>query len=524
MNPNDIQDAKVGTRQVTAIYLGENLVWPAVPLIYVITDAWLVYSSGNLINAAGSNYAYALGNVSVYRGSSFVRAMTDVHLDVSVSSADFYVERPSGLSYNVIKGNNLGSTPTGFQKTATVTASYHGDTHAGGTVVQERNYETTTSSTVRIEESPVIAPDEVPNTRYVDLNIYESFPNHICPAYGGTATLYFYGGHDEANYSTTAWNDWTTYTHTYTSGAVVVDPAVITASGQIGPTMVGQPWGVTDEIATPTLSSWLTFSNGVLTIASEGVTPYQNGRSAELTAYNGSASDSVTVYQQYNRVEDVNYTYNLSVAFDVSGTIPSSGGIFSVDYVSKRTQYDTYTSGETDAHLETDITATVSGSNCIPDTDFVTGAGSFTVEVEPNMSTILTRNIGVTISEFGESASDSVEQDAYVAPSTNTAAISPTVDFRTGKVILRLVMTSGTFPGEVVIGGLVYHYVPTGSYERTIPILDEVTIDDPRIGVTLNEIPTFSSGASGEHWFSATSVSEIGLANTTFPHTTYSIN
>lgn len=521
---NEADDIRLGSEQVNAIYLGDTLIWPAAPLIYVITDAWLVYSSGNLINAAGSNYAYALGDVNVYRGSSLVRTMTDVHLEVSVSSADFYVERPSGLSYDVIKGNNLGSTPTGFQKTATVTASYHGDTHAGGTVVQERNYETTTSSTVRIEESPVIAPAEVPNTRYVDLNIYESFPNHICPAYGGTATLYFYGGHDEANYSTTAWNDWTTYTHTYTSGAVVVDPAVITASGQIGPTMVGQPWGVTDEIATPTLPSWLTFSNGVLTIASEGVTPYQDGRSAELTAYNGGASDSVTVYQQYNVVEEVNYAYNLSVDIDVSGTIPSSGGTYSVDYVAKRTQTDVYTSGSEDVHSESGITAEVSGSNCTPDTQFVTGAGSFDIEVDPNLSPVFTRNIGVTISAFGESASDSEVQDYYVEPSVDAAAISAFANFRTGSVSLRLVMTSGTFPGEVVIGGLVYHYIPTGSYERTIPILDEVTVDDPMIGVSISEIPAFSSGSSGEHWFTATSVSEIGLANTTFPHTTYSIN
>ena len=528
MNPNDIQDAKVGTRQVTAIYLGENLVWPTSHAVtYEITGAIIHYSSGNIIDAGAAestysgNYVYVTGTVVVYTDGVATGTITDAMLTPALTNtSDFVV-----LNAHNIYGYNLGSTATSAIKSTNVDVTYRNSPsfRVGSAVEQERNYDTVTSSTVRIEESPVIAPDEVPNTRYVDLNIYESFPNHICPAYGGTATLYFYGGHDEANYSTTAWNDWTTYTHTYTSGAVVVDPAVITASGQIGPTMVGQPWGVTDEIATPTLPSWLTFANGVLTIASEGVTPYQNGRSAELTAYNGSASDSVTVYQQYNRVEDVNYTYNLSVAFDVSGTIPSSGGIFSVDYVSKRTQYDTYTSGEPDAHLETDITATVSGSNCIPDTDFVTGTGSFTVEVEPNMSTILTRDIGVTITEFGESASDSVEQDAYVAPSTNTAAISPTVDFRTGKVILRLVMTSGTFPGEVVIGGLVYHYIPTGSYERTIPILDEVTIDDPRIGVTLNEIPAFSSGASGEHWFSATSVSEIGLGNTTFPHTEYEV-
>ena len=309
-----------------------------------------------------------------------------------------------------------------------------------------------------------------------------------------------------------------------TSGAVVVDPAVITASGQIGPTMVGQPWGVTDEIATPTLPLWLTFANGVLTIASEGVTPYQNGRSAELTAYNGSASDSVTVYQQYNVVEEVNYAYTLSVDIDVSGTIPSSGGTYSVDYVAKRTQTDVYTSGGEDVHSESGITAEVSGSNCTPDTQFVTGAGSFDIEVDPNLSPVFTRNIGVTISAFGESASDSAVQDYYVEPSVDAAAISAFADFRTGRVSLRLVMTSGTFPGEVVIGGLVYHYIPTGSYERTIPILDEVTVDDPMIGVAISEIPAFSSGSSGEHWFTATSVSEIGLANTTFPHTTYSIN
>lgn len=530
MNPNDIQDAKVGTRQVTAIYLGENLVWPTSHAVtYEITGAIIHYSSGNIIDAGAvgstysGNYVYVTGTVVVYTDGVATGTITDAMLTPTLTNtSDFVV-----LNAHNIYGYNLGSTATSAIKSTNVDVTYRNSPsfRVGSAVEQERNYDTVTSSTVRVEESPVIAPDEVPNTRYVDLVIsrYKTSGSR-CPAYGGTATMSYSGGHDMANYSTTTWNDWTTYTHTYTSGTVVVDPAVITASGQTTPVMVGQPWTVGDTLTAPTLPSWLTFSNGVLTIASAGIEPLPDGRSAALTVYNDYASDTETVYQQYNVVEEVNYAYNLSVDIDVSGTIPSSGGTYSVDYVAKRTQTDVYTSGGEDVHSEEGISAEVSGSNCTPDTQFVYGAGTFDIVVDPNLSPVFTRNIGVTISEFGESASDSAVQDYYVEPSVDSAAISAFADFRTGRVSLRLVMTSGTFPGEVVIGGLVYHYVPTGSYERTIPILDEVTVDDPMIGVSLSEIPAFSSGSSGEHWFTATSVSEIGLANTTFPHTTYSIN
>ena len=526
MNPNDIQDAKVGTRQVSAIYLGDTLVWPAVPMIYVITDAWLQYSSGSTINAAGSNYAYALGNVNVYRGTTFIRTIYDAHLDVSVSSQDFYVTRPAGLSYDVIKGNNLGTSTTSDVKTASVTASYRGDTHSAGSVTQERNIQTTTAQTVRVEGTPVITQDEVPNSRYVDLVIsrYRT-SNDVCPAYGGTANMSYSGGHYMANYSTTDWEDWTTLTHTFTSGSVVVDPAVITATGQYGPTMVGDPWGVADNISAPTLPAWLTFSNGVLTIASEGTNTYQSGRSASLTITNGYASDTETVYQQYNVVEEISYAYNLSVEIDVSGTIPSSGGVYSVDYVAKRTQSDVYTSGATYAHSETSITAEVSGTNCTPDTQFVTGAGTTSIEVDPNTSTILTKDIIVTLSAFGESASDTAMQDAYSPPVVATAAITADVNFRTGGIRMRLTMTSGTFPSNpVVISGITYHYVRTGyTTEHTIPVVADVTISDPRLSELISEIPAWSAGDSGTHWFSATSVSEIGLGNTTFPHTEFEV-
>ena len=526
MNPNDIQDAKVGTRQVSAIYLGDTLVWPALPMIYVITDAWLEYSSGNTINAAGSNYAYALGNVNVYRGTSLIRTMTDVHLNVSVSSQDFNITRPSGLSYDVITGNNLGTTPTSDVKTASVTASYHGDTHSAGSVTQERNIQTTTAQTVRVEDTPVITQDEVPNTRYVDLVIsrYKT-ANNSCPAYGGTANMSYSGGHDMSNYSTTAWTDWTTLTHTFTSGSVVVDPAIVTATGQYGPTAVGDPWTVSDNISAPTLPAWLTFSNGVLTFASEGTDTYQNGRYAALTATNGSASDTETVYQQYNVVEETSYAYNLSVEIDVSGTIPSSGGVYSVDYVAKRTQSDVYTSGATYAHSETSITAEVSGTNCTPDTQFVTGAGTTSIEVDPNTSTILTKDIIVTLSAFGNTASDTAVQDVYSPPVVATAAITADVNFRTGGIRMRLTMTSGTFPSNpVVISGITYHYVRTGyTTEHTVPVVADVTISDPRLSELISEIPAWSAGDSGTHWFSATSVSEIGLGNTTFPHTEFEV-
>ena len=418
MNPNDIQDAKVGSRQVTAIYLGSNLLWPTTHVYtYEITGAILHYSSGSIIDAGavGSNYSgnyvYVTGTVVVYTDGVPTETITNATLTPSVTNTtDFVV-----LNAHNIYGHNLGTTATSTVKSTYVDVTYRNSPsfRVGSAVQQERNYKTTTSSTVRVDSAPVIAVAEVPNTRYVDLVIsrYNISGGNRCPAYGGTATMSYSGGHDEANYSTTSWTEWTTYTHTYTSGSVVVDPAVVTATGQYTPVMVGSQWTVADTIAQPSLPSWLTFSNGVLTIASEGTTAYANGRSADLTAYNGYASDTETIYQQYNVVEVVGYAYNLSVDIDVTGTIPSSGGTYSVDYVAKRTQSDTYTSGATAVHSETSITAEVTGTNCTPDTQFVYGAGSFSIDVDPNISTILTRDITVAISAFGESASDTKQQD-----------------------------------------------------------------------------------------------------------------
>jgi len=303
MNPNDIQDAKVGTRQVTAIYLGENLVWPAVPITYVITDAWIAYSSGNTINAAGSNYAYALGNVSVWRGSTPIRTMENVHLDVSISSQDFSISRPVGFDYDVITGANLGANPTENIKTAAVTASYRGSTHSAGNVTQERNVETVTSQTVREEYDPVITTSEVPNSRYVVITLDNyNTAQHPCPAYGSDTTLSYYGGHDMANYSTVSWEDWTTVTHTFTSGVVEVDDPYVSDSGTYPPTIVGSSWGVddTNSVTLSELPSWLTLDGSELTIASEGTTTYADGRSATITASNGLITASVTVYQQEN--------------------------------------------------------------------------------------------------------------------------------------------------------------------------------------------------------------------------------
>ena len=66
---NEADDIKLGSGQVDAVYLGEDLVWPVGAITYEITAALLYYSSGNILDAGyngsvySGNYAYVMGTV-----------------------------------------------------------------------------------------------------------------------------------------------------------------------------------------------------------------------------------------------------------------------------------------------------------------------------------------------------------------------------------------------------------------------------------------------------------------------------
>lgn len=359
MIPNEIIDAKVGTRQVTAIYLGENLVWPAVPIHYVITDARLVYSTGARLDAGvvGSqytgNYAYALGTVRVQQGQVIIRELTDVPLNLSVSSQDFHVLRESGISYDIIRGNNLGTTETTAIKSTAVTVSYRDATpRSVGNVEQIINsYTEVVNEWTEWDTEPTITPSPISGSYWVTIYLtnYDS-PNRTCPAYGGYASLYVNAGHDEADFSTLGWATMQSYTRTYASHAVETSTPVIIDQGTTPPEQVGDAYAVDDTPTLNTLPSWLTLTGTNLEISSEHDDPYPDGRSFTITASNGTATPmSATVYQQENEatpdyIYDTVYgesyitydnsNYYVSVSANrygsASDSAPASGGVYAI--------------------------------------------------------------------------------------------------------------------------------------------------------------------------------------------------
>lgn len=525
MKSDDILDAKVGSSQVTAIYLGSDLIWPTAAYTYQITGAILHYSRGNRLDAGvvGSNYTgnyvWVTGTVIVSLNDTPIDILSDVLLTPTVGNTNDFVV----LNGNYIYGYNLGTTETSRIKSTSVDVTYLSSPSftVGSNVEQVINYDNVTWSSTIYEDSPVIAPDEVPNTRYVDLVIsrYDS-SNDPCPAYGDTTSMYYSGGHDMANYSTTHWEEWTTYTHTYTSGAVVVDEPEMTDEGTTPPVMVGNPWTVGDNISAPTLPSWTTYSGGLLRIDSEGTDEYINGRYADLTVTNGGASDTETVYQQYNVVEGYD-NYILTVDIDVTGMIPYLGGLYHVDYVS--TREPVWTSG---SHSPAEAcTATVStSSNVIADEQSVSGSGYFGIEVLENTSHDLYKDVIVTLDNGVITESDTEQQDISPVIVTTTADVFPEVD-TDGSVIVRLWITQGTFPANPVeIRGIVYHYILDGTQtEQTVSVSGARTITSDGGYDTLPRSIHWFSGTSGVHWISATEVTGIGLANTTFSHEQFDV-
>lgn len=231
-----------------------------------------------------------------------------------------------------------------------------------------------------------------------------------------------------------------------------------------------------------------------------------------------AGSDPVTggtVYQEANAV--VSYSYNLAVSIDVSGTIPYLGGTYDVYYTAQRSPVYTSTSQGAGQN----ISASVSGTGCTPSPSTVTGVEPLSIDVAQNTSTSLTKTVSVTISADGHSAtSPAVTQDA--APVVPMAAVFPEAQ-SDGSVVLKLVMTQGEYPGGLVaISGIVYHYMLNGGAEQTKDISIKSVGRDGGTDPLPNTVHYFA-GDYGEHWFTATRVGQIGIDNTTFPHTQFNI-
>ena len=556
MTVDDIQDAKVGTSQVTAIYLGDTLIWPTAAYTYEITAALLYYSSGNILDAGvqgsyySSNFAYVMGTVRVKRGDTVVETLYDKVLTPEVlNTTDFEVRHGED-----IYAYNLGGTKTTAVKYSAVRATYRGSEPFSLTtqVQQEINEEHITVSTDWREGSPEITSMEVSGTRYVDLVIsdYTASSGRTCPAYGGSTGMSAYGAHQMAYYSSTPSYEWVTYYYSYTSGYTHTSSSATGNTRWTDPVRVSDPWDVNDTI-TIDLPSWLHYNstNRVLTIDSEGTTEYQNGRSYLVVAHNGSVTDSERVYQQYNVIEQTTTAYDIYAHIVRSSAFPADGGTFPVNYHARKTTTNVYTSGEpTSSSLGVESYIAASPDNYVTVTDAqgnilntVTGplSDNGTAYLNIAANTVGQRTITVYVTPIespGAAQSDWRYQDYASFPQGEIYPniVGASLTLPAGAVRLHWKNTPNTtptptYPLTITLTNLKLHFIYDGSSTEYVAPPEGT---DPAFVATFQSNDTnfypaqgrrfieLAEGTSGECWFTADSTSGV-IA--TFPHKTFTV-
>lgn len=519
MKMEDVTGGKLGNTNYTMVEAKFNgrVVWPTA-FTYVVTSVTVNYTGGvNYIKANGSNWAYLTGTVEKRSGSTVIETLYNQSLTPTLVSGTyssyFYIEGTR------IRANSLGTEETAIEYYVGVRGTY-GTSGASSTVYTylQRNQKTAYGSPIYGEKVYGATTDTgSPHDYYISSlsssNGYTS-SSSPCPASGGSTTVSYYAA-THLQDTITPWTRTVTQYYTYTA----LDEPVASTT-----TETGSDPGVRTVNDTPAITRYsgdtnITISGNTVTIPNRG-TNEGSARSTTFRAVNGDKSASITIYQQENAI--TGYAYTLSVKILVDEDIPGEGGLFGVAYVSQRaTQYTSLVTTD-----PTDYSANVSLTNCTSDESSVSGTGTFYINVQQNSSTELSRSIGVTLSADGHTASDTANQEPLPIIVTPTAIIYPDVD-TDGRVRVRLSMTQGQFPsGDVVISGMVYHYVlenQGSGTEETRPISGDITITQNGDAVRLGAAFTWLPGTSGEHWFSATNVSRIGLNNTTFTHENFDI-
>ena len=533
MKTEDIIDSKIGSRQVTAMYFGGVLRWPTSgALTYVITGAVLNFSRGSALDAGevdsdySGNYAWVTGTVVPYRGDEPQTPLTNVMLVPTVTNTTDFVVRDTYYIY----GHNLGTTPTATIKETSVDVTYKtsDDFRVGSTVTQTRNIETVTDGTPYIVDgTPYTTVDPVPNSYWVVLNLSQ-YGNRMypCPAYGNpSVSLVCYGGHDEATFSHTPWQEFTPRIHSFSSGSSYTINEE-TDYGEYPPVQVGQSWGVNDDLSenieltfSPNGGSgWASYNyaRDLLSIDSAGLTEYQQlTRSVTITATNGNASESVTAYQQRNVPESTDYY--VSIVINTELNIPHEGGVFTASYESNIVT--TYTSGESTNPMPVNAAVTASSNVTIDlEEPVVSGSGLLFFSVAPNESTTLWQTVAITLNASGHTATATANQEPQPVITVPSARVYPTLD-ENNRPCLNFKMTYGQFPsGGVVLSGVQYWYLLENSQsgEPTPISIGTVNISQDEQRIVVRQVP-YLPGSSGLHYFSATAVSSIGKSNTTFP-------
>lgn len=132
----EVNEITFGDSVIHEIWFGDTQVWPVGNITYTVTDARLVYSSGVMIFASGSNYAQILATVRTYRNNVLINEQTNYALPVEAVSASSSIWTVSG---NIITAVNRG-TVEGSSRSATFKGTWNNIDTSTFTVTQGSNY------------------------------------------------------------------------------------------------------------------------------------------------------------------------------------------------------------------------------------------------------------------------------------------------------------------------------------------------------------------------------------------------
>jgi len=412
--------------------------------------------------------------------------------------------------YVTIASEGTDPYPNGRSCTYTATVNKQGGGTATGTVTlyQALNeIENIASDTQRTYGSNYTTQSNDNYTAYISALQYTS-SSSPAPAGGGTATLVISASHDHTETVKRDWTDTTYYTYTWSSGALSYDDEV---TGTGTETVSSTTTTVPDSVTPTSSQTWATVSGSTLTIASRGTQYGASYRYTTISIANGTASDSVTVYQAKNTYTS-STLYDLSISIDAYGTIVGAGGSFNVAARSYRVSRRTYESYPLDpagiVDTSSEYTATLTKTNCTSSTNSVRGTSTFTITVAPNPSATDPRNIVLTLAAGGESVSDMKVQSPASIGTANIATLLPFIAKSTaggrvkGKVYYTLTIESGSVTSSLI--SVNFKYQLNGGSTQTVNV-GTYTVSQTSSPVAFEPsgatIPNFANASTVKAWF-----------------------
>lgn len=136
-----IQSMTFGTDSIKGIWFGTDKIWPSGTVTTALTNTSVYYSSGTMINAAGSNYAYIQGTLITYIDGQEDSRQT-VRLSPTIVSGSWL-----STEGDDIIGANRGTT-TGSTRSGSVRGTINGYTTGNLSVSQTANTMTTAAGAI----------------------------------------------------------------------------------------------------------------------------------------------------------------------------------------------------------------------------------------------------------------------------------------------------------------------------------------------------------------------------------------